>query len=50
MLEKIVNRNKKDWVYKLIDSLWAYRPAYKVPLSMSLYGVVYGKHYQRLEH
>lgn len=42
-LEKTVHKNRKDWSDKLIDALWAYRTAYKTPLGMSPYRVVYGK-------
>jgi len=34
----------KDWANKLMDALWAYRMAFKTPLGMSPYRVVYGKH------
>ena len=40
---KVVNSNQKDWFLKLMDSLWAYRTAYKTILGMSLYHLVYGK-------
>ncbi|XP_059623135.1 uncharacterized protein LOC132266300 [Cornus florida] len=30
----------KDWSRKLNDALWAYRMAYKTPISMSLYKLV----------
>ena len=40
---KVVNSNRKDWSLKLLDSLWAYRAAYKTILSMSPYCLVYGK-------
>jgi len=43
ILEKTVNRNRKDWADKLIDALWAYRTAFKTPLGMSPYRVVYGR-------
>ncbi|KAK8625774.1 hypothetical protein V6N13_056934 [Hibiscus sabdariffa] len=43
ILEKTVNTNRKDWSPKLDEALWAYCTAFKTPLGMSPFKIVYGK-------
>ena len=43
ILEKTVNSSVKDWSKKIDDALWAYRTAFKTPLGMSPFRLVYGK-------
>ena len=43
ILEKTVNSSRKDWAKKIDDALWAYRTAFKTPLGMSPFRLMYGR-------
>ena len=42
-MEKTVNKSRSDWPLKINDALCAYRTAFKNPMGMSPYRMVYGK-------
>jgi Integrase core domain len=43
ILQKTVGHTRKDWSLKLDEALWAYQSAYKTPIGMTPFKMVYGK-------
>ncbi|GJU30791.1 reverse transcriptase domain-containing protein [Tanacetum coccineum] len=43
ILKKTIENNRKDWSHKLDDALWAFRIAFKTPLGIIPFRIIYGK-------
>ena len=43
ILKKIIRTDGRDWAAKLPDAIWAYRTAFKTPIVMSPFMLIYGK-------
>nr|GEW67394.1 copia protein [Tanacetum cinerariifolium] len=41
--EKTIGSNRKEWCHKLDDALWAFRTAFKTPLGITPFRIIYGK-------
>nr|GEU66984.1 hypothetical protein [Tanacetum cinerariifolium] len=53
ILERTLNRNRKEWAYKLNDALWLFRTTYKSPIKSTPFWIVYGNAYHlpiQMEH
>ena len=45
ILENTVSSSIRDWSLKLHNASWTYRTAYKTPIGMSPYRIIFGKPY-----
>ena len=43
ILQKVVGASRKNWSMKLDETLWTYRTAYKTPIRMTPFKLIYGK-------
>lgn len=44
ILENMVSNSRKDWSLKLDEALWAYRTAFKSPIDLTPFQMVYSKY------
>nr|GEV61110.1 reverse transcriptase domain-containing protein [Tanacetum cinerariifolium] len=44
ILKRTVGKNRASWSHKLYDALWAFRTAFKTPISCTPYKLVYEKY------
>nr|GEU87410.1 hypothetical protein [Tanacetum cinerariifolium] len=43
ILKKTIGSNRKEWSHKLDDALWAFRTAFKTPVRITPFRIIYGK-------
>ncbi|XP_042400941.1 uncharacterized protein LOC121990967 [Zingiber officinale] len=48
ILKRTLGHDRKDWSRRLEEALWGCHTAYKTPIGMSPYRIVYGKAYHLL--
>ncbi|XP_020675001.1 uncharacterized protein LOC110094180 [Dendrobium catenatum] len=52
LLKKILTKNKREWLTKMAEALWAYCTTYKTPIKATPYSLVFGVEaviFQKLE-
>ena len=43
IVKKIIQPDEKDWAHRLLDALWVYQMAYKTPIGMSPFRLIFEK-------